>query len=127
MTQWYFAYGDQRTGPMDTPQAVAQANTNPNGFAWREGFTDWLPIRQIAELRGGSMTSIAPPPLSARGSDDIDFKIIGEEMQFVEVELDPGESVVAEAGAMMYKDASVQLNTVFGDGSAGAAAGTFMD
>jgi uncharacterized protein (AIM24 family) len=37
-------------------------------------------------------------------------------MQFVEVELDPGESAIAEAGALMFKDASVQMDTVFGDG-----------
>ncbi|MDR3566054.1 MAG: TIGR00266 family protein [Negativicutes bacterium] len=51
-------------------------------------------------------------------SDVIDYKILGSEMQFVEVELDSGESVVAEAGALMYKDATVQMDTLFGDGSA---------
>ncbi len=50
-------------------------------------------------------------------ADVIDYKIVGESMQFVEVELDPGESAVAEAGAMMYKDASIQMQTIFGDGS----------
>ncbi|HPW55735.1 MAG TPA: TIGR00266 family protein [Thermoanaerobaculaceae bacterium] len=57
----------------------------------------------------------------------IDFKIFGSEMQFVEIELDPGESAVAEAGAMMYKDASIQLDTVFSDGSTSGAGGSFMD
>jgi uncharacterized protein (AIM24 family) len=50
-------------------------------------------------------------------ADEIDFKIHGQEMQFVEVELDPGESAIAEAGAMMFKDASIHMDTVFGDGS----------
>jgi uncharacterized protein (AIM24 family) len=50
-------------------------------------------------------------------ADDIDFEIKGEELQFVEIELDPGESAVAEAGAFVWKDASVQMTTVFGDGS----------
>ena len=49
-------------------------------------------------------------------ADDIDFEIKGQELQFLEIELDPGESAVAEAGAMVWKDASVQMNTVFGDG-----------
>jgi uncharacterized protein (TIGR00266 family) len=48
-------------------------------------------------------------------------------MQFVEVELDPGESAVAEAGAMMYKDPAVVMETVFGDGSHASADGGFMD
>ena len=51
------------------------------------------------------------------GADEIDFKIYGQEMQFVEIELDPGESAVAEAGSMMFKDASIQMDTIFGDGS----------
>lgn len=50
-------------------------------------------------------------------ADDIDFFIRGEDLQFVEIELDPGESAVAEAGAMVWKDASVGMTTVFGDGS----------
>jgi uncharacterized protein (TIGR00266 family) len=49
-------------------------------------------------------------------SDDIDFEIKGQELQFVEIELDPGESAVAEAGAMVWKDASIGMTTVFGDG-----------
>jgi len=59
-------------------------------------------------------------------ADEIDFRLCGQEMQYVEVELDPGESAVAEAGAMMFKDASVEMNTVFGDGS-GREGQSFMD
>ncbi len=58
-------------------------------------------------------------------ADDIDFEIKGQELQFVEIELDPGESAVAEAGAMVWKDASVAMSTVFGDGS-GDQGGGFM-
>lgn len=58
-------------------------------------------------------------------ADDIDFEIKGQELQFLEIELDPGESAVAEAGALVWKDASVGMTTVFGDGS-GDADGGFM-
>lgn len=58
-------------------------------------------------------------------SDDVDFEIKGHELQFVEIELDPGESAVAEAGAMVWKDASVEMTTVFGDAS-GQQGGGFM-
>ncbi|WP_075215344.1 AIM24 family protein [Mongoliimonas terrestris] len=51
-------------------------------------------------------------------ADDIDFEIRGSEMQFVEIELDPGESAVAEAGSLMFKAPTVTMTTVFGDGSA---------
>jgi uncharacterized protein (TIGR00266 family) len=58
-------------------------------------------------------------------ADDIDFEIKGQELQFVEIELDPGESAVAEAGGMVWKDASIEMTTVFGDGS-GDQGGGFM-
>lgn len=48
---------------------------------------------------------------------EVDYRIIGSEMQFVEVELDPGETVFAEAGSMMMMDQSIQMETIFGDGS----------
>lgn len=56
-------------------------------------------------------------------TEGIDYKIFGHEMQFVEIELDPQESAVAEAGAMMYKSAEVKMETVFGDGSASQQGG----
>ncbi len=60
---------------------------------------------------------------NASVADDIDFEIKGQELQFVEIELDPGESAVAEAGALVWKDAAVGMTTVFGDGSGGADGG----
>lgn len=61
------------------------------------------------------------PRVGGRGAspraDVIDYQIHGHEMQFVEIELDPGESAIAEAGAMMFKDASITMDTVLGDPS----------
>lgn len=65
----------------------------------------------------GNIPSVPSTRHARGGADDIDFEIKGAEMQFVEIELDPGESAVAEAGSMMFKDASVDMDTVFGDGS----------
>jgi uncharacterized protein (TIGR00266 family) len=50
---------------------------------------------------------------------EIDFKIYGDDMQFVEVELDPGETVVAEAGSLMMMEDHIYMETIFGDGSSG--------
>ena len=50
--------------------------------------------------------------------DMVDFEIKGAEMQFVEVELDPGEAAIGEAGSMMFMDVGIGMDTVFGDGSA---------
>ncbi|MCF8210958.1 MAG: TIGR00266 family protein [Rhodoferax sp.] len=49
--------------------------------------------------------------------DVVDYEIFGSEMQYVEVELDPGEAAVGEAGAMMYMQEGIAMDTVFGDGA----------
>ena len=48
---------------------------------------------------------------------EIDYKIFGDDMQFVEIELDPQEAALAEAGGMMYMDDGIDMETIFGDGS----------
>ncbi|HXC52180.1 MAG TPA: TIGR00266 family protein [Candidatus Limnocylindrales bacterium] len=48
---------------------------------------------------------------------EIDYRIVGDDMQFVEIELDPMEAVVAEAGGMMFMDDGIEMETIFGDGS----------
>ena len=57
--------------------------------------------------------------------DVVDYEIKGAEMQFVEVELDPGEAAIGEAGSMMFMDAGIQMDTVFGDASASQSGGLF--
>lgn len=52
-----------------------------------------------------------------RNNHEIDYRIIGEEMQYVEVELDPQETAIAEAGSFMMMDDGIQMDTIFGDGS----------
>jgi uncharacterized protein (TIGR00266 family) len=127
MTQWYLSYQGNQTGPFDLATAAAMARENPEGYAWREGFAQWMPIGQVQELSQAPTALPTPPPISAAGrADEIDYQIKGHEMQFVEIELDPGESAVAEAGAMMYKAREVQMQTIFGDGSA-TQGGGFMD
>ena len=54
---------------------------------------------------------------------EIDYKLHGDDMQFVEVELDPNETVVAEAGSLMMMEDGISMETIFGDGSSSSAAG----
>ena len=147
---WFLAYNGQQIGPLDDAQARAQAQSNPHGLAWRDGFAQWLPIQQVPELLPATppVPQYPSAPVQAPGygngagyggtnpafrmntpevADEVDYKIVGTEMQFVEIELDPGESAVAEAGAMMYKASYVEMDTLFGDGSRTAAQGGLMD
>ncbi|MDI3263300.1 MAG: TIGR00266 family protein [Fulvimonas sp.] len=135
MAQWYFSYGGngERIGPLDDAAARTQARNRPDGYCWREGFAAWQPIRAVAELADAAATGTGatppppPAPTAGSGADAIDYRIVGHEMQFVEIELDPGESAIAEAGALMYKDAAVRMDTLFGDGSAASQGGGLMD
>ena len=125
---WYFSIDGEQRGPMDDAQAREFARENPEAYCWRPGFAEWLRVAQVGELLSKASVDDQEPPKpptrTARGrADEIDFKIHGHEMQFVEVELDPGESAVAEAGSMIFKDAPVEMTTVFGDGSDGDAGG----
>src|SRR3954451_23311067 len=64
--------------------------------------------------------------LSSQQMHEIDYKIHGDDMQFVEIELDPQEAVVAEAGGMMFMDDGIAMETIFGDGSARNNGGGLM-
>lgn len=60
-----------------------------------------------------------------RSNHEIDYRIYGEEMQYVEVELDPQETALAEAGSFMMMDEGIQMETIFGDGSQQQSGGIF--
>ena len=67
------------------------------------------------------MQDNTPPVIGAslrsQTMHEIDYKVFGDDLQFVEVELDPNEAVVAEAGGMMYMEDGIEMETIFGDGS----------
>src|SRR6476619_5052991 len=63
--------------------------------------------------------------MGTRKNHEIDYKIYGEELQFVEIELDPQETAIGESGAMMMMDDGIEMQTIFGDGSAQQASGFF--
>jgi uncharacterized protein (TIGR00266 family) len=137
VSQWFFVnpQTSERVGPLDPDAAFAFAKQNPGQQCWREGLSGWQPVRampEFAEAFGGAGAHVPPPPppmgRGTRGAnDDIDYRIVGNDMPFVEIELDPGESAIAEAGALMYKDAVVGMETAFGDGSRGSGGAGFMD
>ena len=121
--EWYFASGGERIGPVHGEMAARYARTNPDAQCWREGFDDWQPASAIKEFAAHFLPTVQHT--AGNEADDINFRIVGNDMQFVEVELDPGESVIAEAGALMYKHGDIEMTTVFGDGS--GQEGGFMD
>lgn len=130
--QWFMAIGGHQVGPVSQDDVVTNLRNGTidgNTLVFTSGMSNWTPLKQVpplaAFLVGASAGAApAPPPLHpGRRAHEIDFRIVGSEMQFVEVELDPGESAVAEAGSMMYMTPGISMETVFGDGSQQRGAG----
>lgn len=120
-TGWFYATGGQSVGPLSLADLVAALPSagGANCLVFGPGLSDWTEARRVAAvaetLKG---KSAPPPPPKYRKSDEIDYEVFGEEMQYVEITLDPSETVIAEAGAMMYMTPGIKMQTVFGDPSA---------
>ncbi len=124
--QWYMAMGSHQVGPVSQDDVVTNLrNGTISGetLVFTGGMPNWAPLASVPALAAFLPGQAAagppmPPPIDpGRRAHEIDFRIVGSEMQFVEVELDPGESAVAEAGSMMYMTPGIQMETIFGDGS----------
>jgi len=125
--QWYMAIGGHQVGPVSQEDVVTNLRNGTidgNTLVFSAGMANWTPLKDVAVLAafitptGSRPAAAAPPPITpGPRAHEIDFRILGSEMQFVEVELDPGESAVAEAGSMMYMTPGINMETVFGDGS----------
>ena len=129
--QWWMAIGGHQIGPVGEEEIVANirnGSIDASTLVFTTGMGNWTPLREVPQLaqhvgQTEAIGASAPPPPPGRQAHDIDFEIRGAEMQFVDVELDPGEAVVAEAGSMMYMTNGVEMETVFGDGSQSQQAG----
>ena len=129
MDSYFVAVNGKQQGPFSVEQirnSLAQGVYSETTMVWAQGMSDWQPISSVAGLQQKTAQA-PPPPVRGTQAHEIDFEIFGHEMQYVEIELDPGETAVAEAGAMMYMSDGIQMETVFGDGSHSSESGGFMD
>lgn len=128
--QWYMAIGGHQVGPVTQQEIISNlqnGSIDAETLVFSAGMSQWQKIKDVpafaAFTKGPAAASpqaprtFTPPPAPGRRAHDIDFQIQGNEMQFVEVELDPGEGAIAEAGAFMYMTQGIQMETIFGDGS----------
>lgn len=125
---WYYVKGSESVGPMSLAELL-KALPSAGGaktLVYGPGVTDWTEARHVAVIVEAARGAGGPPKVpKTRKSDVIDYEIFGEEMQFVEVTLDPGEMAIAEAGSMMYMTEQIKMDTVFGDPSAEQKQGFF--
>lgn len=138
MSQLYYAGPNRQPTPVAEEQIgflLSNGTLTPETLVWREGMDGWKPLKTVRP----ELVPAGPPPLPAAGgpppmsaavsalsapavaggirSHEIDYKIIGGDMQIVEIELDPGETVIAEAGSMNYMEDGIAFETKMGDGS----------
>ena len=125
---WYIGINGQQQGPLGTQQVIDMVRTGQLGqtaYVYGQTQPQWTPIAQVTAFAPLFANAQPPPPPPPAGpapvvADQIDFEIFGNEMQFVEIVLDPGEAAVAEAGSVFYMDPGIRMETIFGDGSAHA-------
>src|SRR5215213_3943649 len=113
--QWYMAIGGHQVGPVGQQEILTNlqnGSIDAETLVFTAGMAQWQKVKDVPAfasfIRGASgaapgqplSAGFVPPPAPGRRAHDIDFQVHGNEMQFVEVELDPGEGAVAEAGAM---------------------------
>ncbi len=123
MKTWHYisADGAQAQTDEENLNELKEGGTlHPNTQVWTTGMENWAPASTVLpSLFAGPGT---PPPMNnpgnpSRRSHEIDYRIIGESIQMVEIELDPNETVIAEAGAMNYMEDGISFVTKMGDGS----------
>lgn len=127
---WYVAVGGQQQGPWSTAEvqdSIRGGRFGRDAYVFSEGMANWVPITsqpEFASAFGPSASYAPPPPPPGRSAaHEIDYELFGEEMQYVEITLDPGEACVAEAGAFLYMEPGIEMATIFGDGSGQEGAG----
>jgi uncharacterized protein (TIGR00266 family) len=128
MSQWYVAVDGKQQGPFSEAEVIERirrGQLDRTAHVFTHGMTNWEPIgsRQPFAAAIGAQSPPAPPRMAAH---EIDYEIIGQEMQYVDITLDPGEACIAEAGSFMFMDPGIQVETIFGDGSAQSQTGGFM-
>lgn len=116
--EWYYVRNGESQGPLSLDALATQLPSidGPETLVFGPGLSSWTPAKAVPAFQAHTGSSPPPAPIQRR-ADEIDYVITGDDMQFVEVELDPDEVVVAEAGGMMYMTPGIEMETKFGDPS----------
>lgn len=129
MNPWFYvdSEGQRHQVTEEQLQSLAASGVvRPETLVWTQGQAQWSRAEAALPALFSSNGGGTPPPVpglppiaggSGMRAHDVDYEIHGNEMQIVEVELDPGETVIAEAGGMNYMDDGIAFETKMGDGS----------
>lgn len=132
--EWYVVERGNSVGPLTLSELVARLPALGGGQAMVFGpeLANWTPAARVPAIAAamGSRPSFAPPPPPLPPlrpiADDITYEIIGQEIQYAEVRLRPGQMLIGEPGFLMHMTGGVRMETVLGDPSAQQQQG-FLD
>jgi len=128
--KWYSAVGGKQQGPfsaIELREKLASGALGADTHVYGPGMSEWQPVGGHPQFADALPAAPPPPPPAGGGAHEIEYEVVGEEMQFVEIILDPNEACVAEAGSFMYMDPGIEMQTIFGDGSAKSEGGGLLD
>ncbi len=128
MANWYLGIRGEKIGPLGKNDVIAKIRNGEVGkddYIFGPGMRNWVHIKDHPEFGEyfSSGTLVPPPPslsnVSGRTTKahEIDYELFGEEMQYVEIILDPEEACIAEAGSLFYMEDGIEMETIFGDGT----------
>jgi len=125
MQTWHYldAQNTSKQVPENQLKSLVQSGViAPTTMLWKDGMKDWVPANAAMPSLFSRSLVTPPPPVpggapAGRRCHEVDYEIFGDDMQIVEVELDPGETVIAEAGAMNYLEPDITFEAKMGDGS----------
>jgi len=132
--KWYLDTGGEPQGPYSSAQIIGglkQGKVSQDMLLFGPGMDKWEPVgwHPTFSVEAGLGKKPALPKATFHRQQfvhDIDFTVYGDDMQYVEIELDPNEAAIAEAGAMMYMDNAVAMETVFGEGDQGGVVNSLL-
>ncbi len=127
MNIWHYLDKHNQTKQIAEDELLPLANAGeitPQTNIWKEGMANWAPAGTVLPQLFADVPSSPPaiPTGTAMGSDpgqrchEVDYELFGDDMQIVQIELDPGETVIAEAGAMNYMEEDITFEAKMGDG-----------
>ncbi len=119
---WFLGINGQQQGPLTTSQIlgmISQGTVSDASYVFAQGMATWTPIKQVPDFAQAFSPGFVPPPPPSgpAPSDEIDYVISGEELQYIEITLDPGEACISESGAMLYIEQDIGMKQLFGDGT----------
>lgn len=114
--QYFIADNGKSVGPFGLDEVVAEIRKRGTSacHVFREGLSGWVRPAEIAEVQEklGAASQLVTPPIPTIDLEPVAFEIGGEECQYLSVRLKPGQSIVAESGAMLSMEEGIAMDTV---------------